>query len=667
MPSTRLAKRVLLVGWDAADWQMISPLLDAGKMPALNRLVESGVMGNIATLQPCLSPILWTSIATGKLADKHGVLGFVEPDGAGGVRHSASTSRKSKALWNILSQNGLRSNVVGWYASHPAEPINGVCVSNLFDQNSGPPGQPWTLPPDSVHPSKWREPVAELRVHPAELKPADLKSFIPQIDKIDHRSDGRPFELAKCLAHCAGVHSIATAIMENEPWDFMAVYYDMIDTAGHVFMPYHPPRMSHVSESDFDLYRGVMERVYVFHDQMLARLLELAGDDTTVIVVSDHGFYSDERRPRSLAQGDSPEALAANWHRPFGAICIAGAGIKSDERIHGATLVDVAPTVLMLLGLPTGADMDGRPLVQALAQPVQVEAIESWDKTVGDAGMHPPEMRIDPVSAQATLDQLVALGYVEADAADPQSAVRVAMDEADFNLGVVYLNSMRADSAIAPLQRLWTAHPENSRYGLTLARAFAEAKRPTESRQVIADLEARGVRGAELESTLVGALLDMGETAAALARVEMADRAFPGSLAIVCMLGKAYLESGNAGAAEGAYRRALEIDPDSLHALHWLAESQLVQNKYEDAVSSVLQVLGVVHFFPRAHYQLGVALEGLGDDDRALQSLRSAVRMAPGFPEAHRRLAAIYRRKGDELRALHHDGAAAGHFGTEIP
>src|SRR5262245_27031557 len=100
-------------------------------MPALAGLIERGVMVNIATLQPSLSPLLWTSIATGKFADKHGILGFIEPDGGGGVRPSTSTSRKTKAIWNILSQNGLKTHVIGWFASHPAEPINGVCVTNL--------------------------------------------------------------------------------------------------------------------------------------------------------------------------------------------------------------------------------------------------------------------------------------------------------------------------------------------------------------------------------------------------------------------------------------------------------------------------------------------------------------------------------------------------------
>ena len=73
-------RRVLLVGWDAADWKVISPLVDLGLMPHVGRLVETGVMGNLATLQPALSPMLWTSIATGKRPYKHGIHGFSEPD-----------------------------------------------------------------------------------------------------------------------------------------------------------------------------------------------------------------------------------------------------------------------------------------------------------------------------------------------------------------------------------------------------------------------------------------------------------------------------------------------------------------------------------------------------------------------------------------------------------
>src|SRR5262245_61079923 len=105
-----IAKRICLIGWDAADWKMINPLLERGQMPNLHKLIDNGVMGNVASLSPMLSPILWTSIATGKHADKHMILGFAEPDGdSGKLRPVTSTSRKSKAIWNILSEHGKRA------------------------------------------------------------------------------------------------------------------------------------------------------------------------------------------------------------------------------------------------------------------------------------------------------------------------------------------------------------------------------------------------------------------------------------------------------------------------------------------------------------------------------------------------------------------------------
>ena len=129
--SSSSPRKVLLVGWDAADWKVIHPLLDAGKMPHLARFLEQGVMGNIATLQPALSPTLWTSIATGKRPYKHGILGFSEPDPVtGGIRPITNLSRKTKAIWNILNQQGKNTITVGWWPSNPAEPLSkGVMVS----------------------------------------------------------------------------------------------------------------------------------------------------------------------------------------------------------------------------------------------------------------------------------------------------------------------------------------------------------------------------------------------------------------------------------------------------------------------------------------------------------------------------------------------------------
>ena len=95
--------------------------------------------------------MLWTTIATGKRPFKHGVHGFSEPTPDGkGVQPVTNLSRKTKLIWNILSQSSLSSNVVGWWPSHPAEPIQGYMVSNHFQRATGPPEQHWPTPPGAA-------------------------------------------------------------------------------------------------------------------------------------------------------------------------------------------------------------------------------------------------------------------------------------------------------------------------------------------------------------------------------------------------------------------------------------------------------------------------------------------------------------------------------------
>ena len=175
------SRKVLLVGWDAADWKVIRPLMDAGKMPNVQRLVENGASGQISTLHPPLSPMLWTSIATGKRPYKHGIHGFTEPTADGrDVQPVTNLARKSKALWNILHQNALRSIVVGWWPSHPAEPINGVMVSDHFHRAQGPLEEGWSLLPNAVQPQELAATLAGLRMHPDLLTPqmVDRKSVV---------------------------------------------------------------------------------------------------------------------------------------------------------------------------------------------------------------------------------------------------------------------------------------------------------------------------------------------------------------------------------------------------------------------------------------------------------------------------------------------------------
>ena len=204
MTNSVFETKVLLIGWDAADWKIIHALVDAGKMPNLSKFIEEGVIGNLATLYPQLSPMLWTSIATGKRPFKHGILGFIEPDPhGGGVRPITNISRKTKAIWNILSQTGKKCNVVGWWPSHPAEPINGVMVSNLYQRAVAPFGEPWPMRPGAVHPERLIRNLAALRVHPQELEVGLVMNFVPRLAEIDQEKDqtGRKSRKDHCRLH----------------------------------------------------------------------------------------------------------------------------------------------------------------------------------------------------------------------------------------------------------------------------------------------------------------------------------------------------------------------------------------------------------------------------------------------------------------------------------
>src|SRR5207244_7565682 len=136
-----------------------------------------------ATLRPMLSPMLWTSIATGKFADKHGILGFLEPSAdKSRALPVGSTTRTTKALWNILSQSGLRTHAIGWFASHPAEKLSGVCVSDQYwiaPRSASADPSSWAVPAGAVHPPELRGPISALRIHPAAVGPSDLLPFLP--------------------------------------------------------------------------------------------------------------------------------------------------------------------------------------------------------------------------------------------------------------------------------------------------------------------------------------------------------------------------------------------------------------------------------------------------------------------------------------------------------
>ncbi len=707
-----LAKKVLLIGWDAADWKVINPLLDQGLMPTLDDFINHGVMGNLATLRPILSPMLWNSIATGKRPNKHGIHGFMEPDTQnGGIRPVSSTSRKVKAIWNILTQRGFKTHVLGWFAGHPAEPINGISVSDLYPYATAPQDKPWPLPPGAVHPGSLRDTFAELRMHPADVTEAAILPWIPRAAEIDQEKDKGLMSFAKILSENCSIHNAATWILQNEPWDFMAVYYNGIDHFCHGFMHYHPPRMEGIPEDRFEIYKDVVNGAYRFHDMMLQTLLDLAGPDATVLLVSDHGFHSDHLRPRGIPAEPAGPAVQ---HRPFGIFCMKGPHIQQDERIYGATLLDVTPTILTLFGLPVGADMDGRVLVQAFEEPPQVARIPSWEQEAGECGMHPSDLRMDPAAAQAVLQQFVALGYIQPPSEDQSKAVASAVREANYNLARDYLDCGRSDDALPLLEDLAKNDPKQTRFQMHLAQCYLALSQREAAKQILealitADLnppetenakdgqpEQLAVAAAEAETQqtetqeaatlptpaaaeeakpletanpsdkqpnprpwadlLMGVInFEEGNMEAALASLLKAEQSDPRLPNLHLRIGETYLRQKRVDDAGRAFQQALDIDGDSPEAHLGLAMVRLRQRQNEEAAEQALLAVGLQHFLPLGHFYLGVALARLGHRQRAMLAFETCLSMLPGLVAAHRWLAALHSQPGGDLdKAVRH-------------
>lgn len=643
--------KVLLLGWDAADWKMIDPLMDQGQMPHLKRLIDRGVMGNIASLSPMLSPILWTSIATGKHADKHGILGFAEPDSdAGNIRPVTSTSRRCKAVWNILSDRGKRAGVINWFASHPAEPISGFVVSDRFPHAVGPPDKPWPVVAGSVHPAGMLETLGDLRVHPAATTPQQVLPFVPGLAHSNLPNDGKIGELRVLLAQCATVQAAATYMMQEMSWDFLGVYFDAIDRFAHAFMEFHPPKMEHVSDRDFELYQHVMTGVYRFHDMMLGRMIELAGEDTVVIILSDHGFHCDQLRPKGSAKIKDGSPVA--WHRLHGMVVISGPGIKCDERVYGASLLDIAPTILWLMGLPVADDMDGSPLIQIADRPAaEPERIATYENGSDARGTESDDVSPDdPWVAQQMVDQLVALGYVEKNA----SIEGVVVDRAR-NLGQVYAATGRLAEAIGQFEKVLAQQPNDKAARMAIASCRMELGELDECERIV-----RSVLGDVADSPQAQLYMGMiafrrGDSDSALAHLKDAEKSEPRMPGLHVQIGNVYLRRKHWRDAERAFKKALSIDLNSAEAHDGLGVAYRWQKRPAESVHEHMQSVALLHHRPQTHIHLGLALAEVGHIDWAIRAFNVALQQSPRNPFPHRCLAQLYERaKKDAEKARWH-------------
>lgn len=412
--------KILIVGIDGLDWPRVNRLADEGRMPNVARLRAEGASGLLRSIRPFVSPTIWTSIATGKTEEKHGIHGFIV-NTADPTNSAPSTSnmRKVKAIWQILSAAERTVGVIGWLVTYPADTVNGYLISSHATltlsgkRGSRAPNQTDEWLNDGVYPPGiWSE-VADNVYHEEDVSDTILSSFIATTpDRAMKEDKIRTSSLARFYSADMTSLTLARHFFESRPADFSAVYFRGCDMASHFFWRFMEPETwkKKLSSDAIETFSPVVERYYAVSDSLLGEVLELVDDDTVVLLISDHGF-SGHRGYRGF-EGDV--AVGIEMHREDGIIFVRGPGIERGGSIEGATVLDIAPTVLALAGLPVARDMDGRPLTEAMSAAllerrpvVYIDTYEIDGEGGGDAA--PVESPVD----DEIKEMLRSLGYID--------------------------------------------------------------------------------------------------------------------------------------------------------------------------------------------------------------------------------------------------------------
>lgn len=389
--------KIIVFGVDAADWGVMDGLLKQGRLPNFQRLIDEGATGVSKTLIPLTkSPIIWTSIATGKVPDKHGVGGFVRVAADGDTVPYTGNTRRVKALWNILSEAGYSVGIVGWMVTWPAEEVNGYMVSDYVQYE-----QERSIRLDrQTYPEELFREVDHLRVIPANVTDAEVARFYP-VSASPEEVQAAPWHksyVKMIYATDETMRRIAFYLSEKDV-NLLGVYLNGVDSFGHAFWHYR----TDVKESPLS---EIIDKYYLWVDETLGEFMDLIDDDTLLIVCSDHGFYGPRRRP------DGGLMLGIYMHGENGIIGFMGKGVRKGGKILDADVLDITPTILYALGLEVGKDMDGRVMTDAFepeflrSNPVEfVSTYETGDREYGEPIKTPHDDKIK--------ERLRAVGYMQ--------------------------------------------------------------------------------------------------------------------------------------------------------------------------------------------------------------------------------------------------------------
>jgi predicted AlkP superfamily phosphohydrolase/phosphomutase len=285
-------RKVFVFGWDAATWKIINTLRGKARLPNLERMIEQGSHGTLIAEEPLLSPSVWTTIASGKRKEKHGIFDFAVT-----AKHI-----KCKRIWDILNETGHTVGIYGHFVTWPPTPVNGFMIPGLL------------APTDDTHPPE----LSFLRTVLDEQGKTKRNPFRYVRDACKAMGYGlslqnllqivwflvrRTLYLKKRLDIAWRQNFLGTLFRFNffmeqyrrlQP-DYAFFHAHLTDVLGHLYWRYMDPGMfPGTPEEEVRSYHDILFAGYEFLDQLLGRFRKRFGDHIDCVVISDHGMGARE-------------------------------------------------------------------------------------------------------------------------------------------------------------------------------------------------------------------------------------------------------------------------------------------------------------------------------------------------------------------------------------
>jgi predicted AlkP superfamily phosphohydrolase/phosphomutase len=360
--------RVIILGVNGAEWDILKPLLVRGEMPNLARVIEHGVSGKLRTVSAPNCPKVYSIFATSAPSDENGITGFL----VGGATAS-SAMLKLPPFWSQLSADGVTVGMANVPATFPVKPVNGYMISGMLTRGTNcedgllcSPRLSEVHGGDAVYPPSLKSEI--------ELNVGDLSIDCARMPQERELLGHEPTVVHDWLEQVSHIREqqmkLFDYLLTKHPTDFTFLVQSCEDRVGHWLYPIQPYNVGYTAKVH-TLAVDAFPNQYRALDKVLGIILEHVDENTTLFIISDHGIKPLREMESHMAHRDHAGTTPIIAKHDFedgddvpGAFIAMGRGIKKGVRVMGLpmSVFDIAPTVLHIYGLHATDQMKGRVL-----------------------------------------------------------------------------------------------------------------------------------------------------------------------------------------------------------------------------------------------------------------------------------------------------------------